>query len=155
VKEINTRKGDRMARITLEDLTGFIEIVVFPDIYKDTSFFLKGDEPLLITGTVAIEEENVKIIAKEIVPISEAKEKPTVNVHFTVETSSASRERLERLKDILLNHRGNSRAFLHVVVPDRSETIISLGEDFRLNPSELLVREVEELFGYQATTLQR
>jgi len=152
IKEINTRKGDRMARVTLEDLKGFIEIVVFPDIYKETSFFLKGDEPVLISGTLAMEEENPKVIAKKIIPLSEAKEKLSADVHFTVKTSSVTREQLERLRDILLNHHGNSEAFLHLVVPNCGETVISLGEKFRLTPSEVLFKKVEELFGYQVAS---
>jgi DNA polymerase-3 subunit alpha len=152
IKEINTRKGDRMARVTLEDLKGFIEIVVFPDIYKETSFFLKGDEPILILGTLAMEEENPKVIAKKIIPLSEAKEKLNADVHFTVKTSSVTREQLEKLRDILLNHHGNSGAFLHLVVPNCTETVISLGENFRLTPSEVLFKKVEELFGYQVAS---
>ncbi|MEW6616646.1 MAG: DNA polymerase III subunit alpha [Thermodesulfobacteriota bacterium] len=152
VREINTRKGDRMARVTLEDLKGFIEIVVFPDIYKETSSFLKGEEPILILGTLAMEEENPKVIAKKIIPLSEAKEKLNVGIHFTVKTSSVTREHLEKLRDILLNHKGNSEAFLHLVLPNFIETVISLGEEFRLTPSEVLFKKVEELFGCQVAS---
>jgi hypothetical protein len=96
-----------------------------------------------------MEEENPKVIAKKIIPLSEAKEKLSVDVHFTVKTSSVTKEHLEKLRDILLNHRGNNEAFLHLVVPNCSETVISLGEEFRLTPSELLFKKVEELFGCQ------
>ena len=152
IKEVNTRKGDRMARITLEDLRGFIEIIVFPETYKDISFFIKGDEPVLVTGTVKIEEENRKILAREIIPLSEAREKLDVNVHFALKTPSVTREQLERLREILLNHQGKCKAFLHLVVPDKSETVISLDDDLRLTPSESLVKEVDKLFGNKVTT---
>ena len=85
-------------------------------------------------------------------PLSEAKEKLTVDIHFTVKTPSVTKKHLEKLRDILLNHQGNSNAFLHLIVPNCSETIISLGEDFRLTPSEALFEKVEKLFGYQVTT---
>lgn len=154
IKELNTRKGGRMARVTLEDLKGFIEIVVFSETYKDISSLLKGDEPVLVTGTLTIEEEKPKIIAREIIPLSEVKERINVNVHFTVRTPSVTKKQLERLKDILLNHQGKSEAYLHLLIPNRSETIISLGDDLRLTPSDLLIKEVEELLGYPATTFQ-
>ncbi|MFH2012784.1 MAG: DNA polymerase III subunit alpha [Pseudomonadota bacterium] len=152
IKEIVTRKGDRMARVTLEDLKGFVEIVVFPDIYTEASFFLKGDEPVLIIGTLAREEESPKIIAKKVIPLSEAEEKLNLDIHFTLETSSLTKEHLEKLRDILLNHKGNSQAFFHLLVPNCSETVISLGEEFRLTASDLLLKKVEKLFGRQVIT---
>jgi len=49
-KEITTKKGDRMGFVTLEDLTGSVEITVFSDIYTSASGLLKSDDPLLVTG---------------------------------------------------------------------------------------------------------
>ena len=34
LKELTTKKGDRMAFVTLEDLSGFVEMVVFPEVYQ-------------------------------------------------------------------------------------------------------------------------
>ena len=154
IKEINTRKGDRMARITLEDLKGSIEIVVFPEVYKESSSALKGDEPILVTGTLTIEEEKPKILAKGVMPLCEAKGRIGIDVHFTVKTPSVTKKQLERLREIFLNHPGKSGVFLHLLIPNRSETIISLGDDLRLTPSDLLINEVDALLGYPATTFQ-
>ena len=154
IKEIITKKGDRMARITLEDLKGFIEVVVFPDVYKDLTLSSDEDEPILVVGKLTMEEENPKILAREVIPLSRAKDSLTENVHFTIRSTSITREHLEKFKDILGNHRGKCKAYLHVVIPDRSETIISLGDDFRLTPSNLLIKEVEDLFGKQITAFQ-
>jgi len=154
IKEINTRKGALMARIALEDLKGFIEVVVFPEIYKDTSSFLKGDEPVLVVGTLTMEEESPKILAKEIIPLSEAKERIAVDVHFNLQTPSVTRDQLERLRDILLKHQGKCRVYLHMVIPNRSETIIALDDNLRLAPSELLAKEVKGIFGDKVTTFK-
>ena len=37
VKSMLTKKGDRMAYLTLEDLQGMVEIIVFPDLYKNAA----------------------------------------------------------------------------------------------------------------------
>ncbi|MFQ6078173.1 MAG: DNA polymerase III subunit alpha, partial [Thermodesulfobacteriota bacterium] len=47
-KEITTRKGERMAFVTLEDLKGFIEVILFPDVFLSSRPYLKGDEPVLV-----------------------------------------------------------------------------------------------------------
>ncbi len=154
IKPIITRKGERMARIILEDLKGFVEMIVFPDTYKDVSSVLEGDEPVLVIGSLNKEEENAKIMAKEIIPLSGAKERSILDVHFRLNIPPLTREYMEKLRDVLLNHRGNCKAFLHLVIPDESETIIALGDDFQLNASDLLIDEVESLFGYSVTTFQ-
>jgi DNA polymerase-3 subunit alpha len=129
-------------------------MIVFPDTYKDVSSVLEGDEPVLVIGSLNKEEDNAKIMAKEIIPLSRAKERSILDVHFRLNIPPLTREHMEKLRDVLLNHRGNCNAFLHLVIPDESETIIAMGDDFQLNASDLLIDEVESLFGYSVTTFQ-
>ena len=64
-----------------------------------------------------------------------------------------NRDEYKETKNILKNHPGNCAAFLHLLLPGRSETIISLPDEFRLNPSEGLFQEMEYLFGRRVVTL--
>jgi hypothetical protein len=66
-----------MAILTLEDQTGSIEVVVFPDAFERYSPLLKSDEPLLVTGTAEVDESAVKIIAQEIQPLKMSGGKPS------------------------------------------------------------------------------
>ena len=49
-REIITKKGTRMAFVQLEDLTGVMELVVFPNAYAEYEMEIKSEKPLLITG---------------------------------------------------------------------------------------------------------
>ncbi|MBI5875658.1 MAG: DNA polymerase III subunit alpha, partial [Deltaproteobacteria bacterium] len=73
VKEINTKKGDRMAFVTLEDLRGSVEVVVFSDVYKNAASCFSGDAPILVRGKIDKGEENVKIIASVVFPLAGVK----------------------------------------------------------------------------------
>ena len=66
-----TKKGDKMAILTLEDQTGSVEVVMFPDVFNASSPLLKGDEPLLVQGTAEVEENAAKIISHEIASLEE------------------------------------------------------------------------------------
>ncbi|MBE9528884.1 MAG: DNA polymerase III subunit alpha, partial [Proteobacteria bacterium] len=44
-KEITTKKGDRMAFVTLDGLSGNVEVVVFSDLYAKTSELITSDRP--------------------------------------------------------------------------------------------------------------
>ncbi|MCD6353696.1 MAG: DNA polymerase III subunit alpha [Proteobacteria bacterium] len=149
VKETPTRKGERMAFVTLEDLKGSIELIVFSDLYKKVAVTLQNEQPVMLKGKVSVDEriQKAKIQAEQIVPLSEASKILTKSIHFNLDVSQVSKIQLEKFKNILKNHPGNCAGFLHMIIPDRSETIISLPAEFRLNPSEGLVQEVEYLLG--------
>ncbi len=154
LKELTTRKGDRMAFLTLEDLSGFAEVVIFPEAYRESYELIKGDDPLLVTGNVKVEEESCKVLAAEIVPLAEASEKMTHRVHFRCASKDLDQRRLTALKDLMKRHRGSCEALLHVVNPPHTETVISLPEDCRVAANERIVRAAEKLFGYSVVTFE-
>ncbi|MBI2341953.1 MAG: DNA polymerase III subunit alpha, partial [Deltaproteobacteria bacterium] len=87
LREITTKKGDRMGFVTLEDLKGMADVIVFPELYQKSIQYIKSDQPLFIIGTLDIDEERAKIIAREIFPISEVPAKLTKTVHFKLAAS--------------------------------------------------------------------
>ncbi|MDD6919889.1 MAG: DNA polymerase III subunit alpha [Eubacteriales bacterium] len=56
VKQLTTKRGQMMAFVDIEDYTGIVEVVVFPDTYKNTFSIVKEDNPVIIRGTVTFEE---------------------------------------------------------------------------------------------------
>ena len=128
LKEIKTKKGDMMAFITIEDLTGASEVTVFPDCYRIVSQLLKTDDPVLVIGTLekgdveAAPEPGadpladpgapppakggrnsaaVKILAKEIKSLAEVRAKTTREVHISLREDELDALRLGKLKDAI------------------------------------------------------
>ncbi len=93
-------------------------------------------------------EDTPKIKANEVIPLSSVKEKSISRVHINLTTPGLTKELLERLKSILLGERGQCPVFLHMIIPNRSETVISLPDEFNVTPSDTMAKEVEEVFGY-------
>ena len=79
--------------------------------------------------------------------LSEAFKKLPTSVHFNLDTSVITKPQLEKFKNILKSHPGECTAFLHLVIPGRSETVIALPAELRLKLTEALFQEVEYLFG--------
>jgi DNA polymerase-3 subunit alpha len=69
VKRTITRSGSAMAFLTLEDLTGSVEVVVFPRIYEQQGFAFKRDAVLLLRGKVDIDEQSAKLLCEEVLPL--------------------------------------------------------------------------------------
>ena len=62
-----TRNNQAMAFITLEDLVGTLEIVIFPNSYEKNSRLLNVDEKVFVRGRVQTEDEkNAKLICERI-----------------------------------------------------------------------------------------
>jgi len=68
-KQILTRNGEPMLFATLEDLTGTVEVVIFPRLYAENRSLLEEDACLLIEGVVNWQETEVKVIADKIYPL--------------------------------------------------------------------------------------
>ena len=78
VKGKATKKGDYMAFVTLEDLTGEMECLVFPKVYEKYQPLLTEDAAVVISGRLSVrEEEAPKLLAERIVPLADWHEEET------------------------------------------------------------------------------
>ena len=65
-KQIITRTGQPMAFVQIEDLTGQVEVVVFPRTYQECADILARDAIVVVKGRVDVKEEGIKILADSI-----------------------------------------------------------------------------------------
>jgi len=142
-----TRRGDKMAVIHLEDLTGSTEVVIFPDLFAAVSPLLKGDEPLLITGGAEIGDSAAKILAKEIETLTSLKLNSVKAIALTLKNGGPSREVLEDLRDIVFRYPGECKLIFKVDVPEGEEVIASAHGRFDVLPCNEFLAEVDGLLG--------
>lgn len=64
-----TKKNQTMAFITIEDLMGTVEVVIFPRDYEKNQQYLQEDSKVFVKGRVSEEDDNAsKLICEEIIP---------------------------------------------------------------------------------------
>jgi len=73
----NTKNGDAMAFVSIEDQSGEIEIVVFPKLLSSISYLLFKDSAIGVSGTVSVKEDSVSILANKIFSLKENGEQVT------------------------------------------------------------------------------
>jgi DNA polymerase-3 subunit alpha len=154
LKESITKKGDRMAFVTLEDLVGSVEVVMFPETFAKCSEFLKSDDPLLVTGTIDQGEKGAKVMANEVVLLREVNARETKQVVFTLAADGLDRSQLESLREIMRRYPGNCRVTLAIEVPAQFRTLIAPADSYTVAASEELAVEVKNLFGYNAVSFE-
>ncbi len=149
-KTIKTKRGDLMAFVSIEDMHGSVEVVVFSSVYPAVSELLFEDNPLLVQGRVQKDEQAVKVIAETVIEMDRAEETWTASVHFHLEVDRTDRDLLLQLQQKLRQHPGPCRGYLHLRDPGGAETIIALPEAEGMQAGEMLTREVNGLLGYSA-----
>lgn len=154
LKELITKKGDRMAFVSLEDLSGSAELVVFPEVYSASMDLLKGEDPILVTGELDVGEEACKILASEIVLMKDVKETMSTRVKIRLTTPGLDEMQMRQLKGIVQRYRGDCEVQLHIVIPNRSETVITLPEHLKMAASDQAMADAEALFGYNVMNFE-
>jgi DNA polymerase-3 subunit alpha len=150
----NSRKGDRYATFNLEDRSGVVEVIAWPETYRRCEEPIHSEDPVLVTGTLEIGEERCQVIADTVTPLLEAREKAVKQVHFALRAERVNEDGLRMLRQTLSQHRGACSAFLHLLLPDRTETVIALPAELKVAATERMVQEVERLFGNGVTSFQ-
>ncbi|MEJ2640368.1 MAG: DNA polymerase III subunit alpha, partial [Desulfosarcinaceae bacterium] len=149
-KVIRTKREELMAFATLEDMRGCVEVVIFPSVYKETSDLLEVDRPLFVQGELQKEEGGLKILADTLIPMEDAESLWTATVHLKLDLEKTQTETLSDLEKIIRRHPGSCKSFIHLVVPDKTETVIALGGDYTLSATPELNRDVSACLGYAA-----
>jgi len=149
-KTIKTKKGDLMAFVTIEDLHGSFEITIFSTVYVKIYDLLSDDNPIIVQGRVQKDENAVKILADTVIPMEKAEETWTASIHFNLDLTRTDRALLVRLHEILKRHPGSCKGYVHLLEPDKTETIIALSDALKLKAGLSLVRDVNGFLGYNA-----
>jgi DNA polymerase-3 subunit alpha len=136
LKEITTKKGDRMAFLTVEDLKGFVEVILFPEVFKASLSLLKGGDPIIVRGVLDLtDEQQAKIKGTEVQLLSEVSSPLPKVLHLRIPIPSLSPGRLEDLKRMILDHQGTCNLQLHFTNGKKGETVIALPDQYRVEPS--------------------
>lgn len=154
IKEIMTKKGDRMAFLTLQDLTGSCEIVVFPDLFKASPTLMRKDATVFIRGRVNSRDDIPKVIAEEVIPLDDVKKRFTRLVSIDLHTAGLDPVLLEKLKGILGSHRGKVPVYLSFRDPSGKTAVIQPGDEFRVETNEGLFQAIESLLGENAIKIR-
>jgi len=119
-------------------------------VFASTRDLLVEDRPVLVQGQIQKDEQAVKILADEVIPIEKAEETWTASIHFRLEISRTDRETLSDLHAIFERHPGPCPGFLHLRSPDKTDSIIALPDTLKLKAGGSLTREVHNFLGYHA-----
>ncbi len=164
VEHKRTRKGEAMAFASLEDLTGSIEILIFPDILRKFPSLWEIEHMLLVQGTITDKEGIPKLIAQSAAPLSEGNSSPPPpqqNENHAPEKNSQQPKAIQiflsslynpqlnkTLKEILLQHQGPTKVQFCI---KQSDVIKTIDTRFGITYNEHIRKKLNSVLGTHGT----
>jgi DNA polymerase-3 subunit alpha len=158
-ERMNKEKGTRFGFVTLEDLSGTVEVACWAGRpangskpaqrgWADWEVFLKSDEPLLVHGEVRVnsrDEDNphAELTALEVEPISRVRSQKTSEVMLRIDADRLDAEKAAAVKALLGRHPGGCALTVRAVIPAESETTISVSR--KVAPVDELIEAARRL----------
>ena len=158
-ERVTKEKGTRFGILTLEDLTGTVEVICWGGRpaqngrpaqkgWADWEAFVKAEEPILVHGEVRLntrDEENPKaeLTAMEIEPLSQVRRHKTSQIALRIDVERLTADRAGSLKALLGRHPGPCAVTLRAIIPEKTETIIKV--PLKVQPADELIESARRL----------
>ena len=153
VKSMLTKKGDRMAYVTLEDLQGTVEVIVFPDLFKTVGELIAPERLVRVTGTIDRGDKGTKIRGVKIEPLADVQTQTIKRIHIRLTARPEVKEQLPRLLDVFKRHPGSTAVSLTFRTDGALEAETAPLPHLTVSASEHFVADVEEVLGKGALSL--
>src|SRR5438045_3225034 len=147
VRVLKSKRGDFYAQATLEDMSGSIDMIVFPEAYKRIGEKVKLEVPVLVKAGVRIEEgANPKITAAEIQPLEEAKVPLARAIRVRIPLESSGETTIDSLHSLFLERKGEAKV-LFDVERQGDFMVVMEAEGYNVVPDRNFIVRVEQLCG--------
>jgi DNA polymerase-3 subunit alpha len=153
VKSMLTKKGDRMAYVTLEDLQGTVEVIVFPDLFKTVGDLIAPERLIRVTGTIDRGDKGTKIRAMKIEPLAEVQTQTIKRIHIRLAARPEVKDQLPRLLDVFKRHPGSTAVSFTFRTDGALEADTAPLPHLTVSATEHFVADVEEVLGKGALSL--
>ncbi|MEO8400822.1 MAG: DNA polymerase III subunit alpha [Gammaproteobacteria bacterium] len=153
VRSIQTKRGDRMAVVALDDATAQIDVLCFSENYQKYRDFLVKDKLIIVEGEISFDEFSGgnRVLCRDIFSIDQARERYAR--FLKINLSAAKSESLPKLQELLEKYRGGNCRVMINYICDNAKANLHLGETWRVNPSDKLLQLLEEIFAEQAEVI--
>ena len=147
VRVQTTKRGDNMAFVTIEDLYGTLEIVVFPREYNNYRALFDKNSKLLIRGNASLSDRGSNLIASEIYTLDEIRqdmEAENKELWVCFENQEQYEAQEQTFLNILGRYRGRTVA---IVMLRDSRKIKRMAEKYRVVASDELIQALKDFKG--------
>ncbi|WP_024446369.1 DNA polymerase III subunit alpha [Mycolicibacterium iranicum] len=140
------KNGLPWASAQIEDLSGGIEVLFFPQTYSMFGAEIADDVVVLIGAKVAKRDDRISLIANELIVPDFSSAQANRPVAVSLPTRQCTVDKVTALKQVLARHPGTSQVHLRLINGERITTL-ELDQSLRVTPSSALMGDLKELLG--------
>jgi DNA polymerase-3 subunit alpha len=144
VRQLTTKKGDPMAFMRLDDVSGGAEVVVFNSVYAQARELCTSDQVLIVKGRIDHKEGESKLLAMELKTFEAVPERREVRLR--VDARKAPSGIVSELAALVRDFPGDSPVLLDVETSDGARQL-RLGPAYKVKPSGDFFAEAKALLG--------
>ncbi len=147
LRRMQTKKGDTMATLQLEDLTGTVEVIAFPQVYERSNSLLLTDSPVLVRGRCEVEENSrARILASDIRSLKTVWNRGISSLKVRIPLDRVDSQFINRLKNALEHHPGACDLEFELLQYSDYRLIL-FPIQLKVNPSSEVLNLLHELCG--------
>ncbi len=124
MRQITTSKGDAMAFMTLEDLKGLADLVLFPKTFQAYRHMLIEDKAIVVKGRVDDRNDRQNVIVQEIHDLSDWELPRIRSCIIQISSNEVDEDQLKHLYEHFLVNKGDCQVYLEINVQNKFKTVI-------------------------------
>ncbi|MBF0533175.1 MAG: DNA polymerase III subunit alpha [Candidatus Omnitrophica bacterium] len=145
VKLTSTKKtGERMALITIADMDGTVDGVVFPSAYQELAAYLIEGQVVFIKGKVGFRDGKPNIIVEDLHYIHDIY---NAIKGVKLDLRTLSNPQMQEVKNRLKTYSGDVPVYITLNTPTKKNVEIVVGKDLFVQPNENLFTEIKAIVG--------
>ncbi|MCT4597432.1 MAG: DNA polymerase III subunit alpha [Vallitalea sp.] len=145
----STRNNKMMAFITLEDLYGSVEVIIFPNDYERNKNSIIEDAKIYIKGRVSLsEEQDSKIILQRMIDFRDIKQK----LYLKVKDYKDYNEKKQQIIDVIRENKGDDKVIIYL---SKEKTIKQLQNGFNVNINDNLINKLKLILTKECVKVKR
>jgi DNA polymerase-3 subunit alpha len=148
---MRSKRGARWAIYTLQDRTGAVELLAFPEAFARLEPMMRAGTPLLIKGRVNVEEVGTRVAVADARALEQSGERTPSLLRVRVDLGVIDSIMLDRLQELLRSRPGRCRVAFELVNLDGS--VATLEAQSGVQPDRDLVEAVREICGLDAVAV--
>jgi DNA polymerase-3 subunit alpha len=153
MRPMRSRRGARWGICNLQDKTGGIELLVFPEAFQKYEGLLKSATPLLVKGKINVEEVGTRFVASEIRLLNQTEEQAPSLIRVRVDLRGVDTGTLDRLQELFSRRPGRCRVAFDLVSEDGTTATLETEKGIEFAPE--LIAQVQEICGEDAVEVLR
>jgi DNA polymerase-3 subunit alpha len=148
---MNTKKArngnSRYLRCKVEDMTGNVECVMWPDDFVRYKDKVSDDQPLFVVGTVDRNMSEPLLVLSRLLTREEAQREFAKGLYLLVKLGQHQPRDIDNITYLLKQKPGNCPVYLTLRDQAKRDCVLRLGRELQINPADYLHEELEALLG--------